>query len=825
KWIFRYLKGKAHLGLWYPKDSPFNLVAYSYSDYAGASLDRKSTTGGYQFLGCRLISWQCKKQTVMATSSIEVEYVAAASCYAQVLWIQNQLLDYGLNVTAVSLKFLLFESIDCLPNEEIFTELSRMGYEKPSTKLTFYKAFFSPQWKFLIHTILQCMSAKKMLWNEFSSSMASAVICLSTGKGFSRVDTLLFEGMIVAQQVDESAVEVNVDDVPAVGVADEGVANVNADAVLTAADEPIISSLTPTTPPPPPSQDVPSTSQDAEISMDLIHNLLGTCTTLTRKVENLEQDKIAQALEIAKLKHMVKKLEKMNKLKVSKLRRLKRVGTAQRVDISDDTVMDDVSKQGRIIASMDADMDVTLNDGRQAVSQAQIYQIDLEHADKVLSMQDDEVEPAELQEVVKVVTTAKHITEVVTAASATITDAAPQLTTVAAPTLTTAPSAARKRKGVVIRDPKETATQSTIIHSEAKSKDKGKMILYKDQMEEEDSRAHKRTSESRAEKAAKKQKLDEEVAELKRHLQIVPNNEDGVYTEATPLARKVPIVDYEIYTENNKPYYKIIRADGSPQLFLSFLSLLRNFDREDLEKKRVKYPWNCSDLYGNNNNKKDSGQSSVWIHPPKSRSITLEESEIRCKVIITEATIRDALRLNDAESIDCLPNEEIFTKLSRIGLCCGPKVSAIKLNVTVTNDVVRLQDLIDRRKVIITKASVRQALRLDDAESVDCLPNEEIFAELARMGYEKPSTKGLSGMNSVLPWLQLLSAWQQDAAEPTSPTPATTPPPPQELIPSSSQVASTLPLSPHQSPITLSSSPPPQQPPSHDAAISMDLLN
>nr|GFA63097.1 hypothetical protein [Tanacetum cinerariifolium] len=68
---------------------------HTYSDYAGASLDRRSTTGGCQFLGCRLISWQCKKQTVVATSSIEVEYVAAASCCAQVLWIQNQLLDYG----------------------------------------------------------------------------------------------------------------------------------------------------------------------------------------------------------------------------------------------------------------------------------------------------------------------------------------------------------------------------------------------------------------------------------------------------------------------------------------------------------------------------------------------------------------------------------------------------------------------------------------------------------------------------------------------------------------------------------------------------------
>nr|GEW68613.1 hypothetical protein [Tanacetum cinerariifolium] len=87
KRIFRYLKGKPHLGLWYPKDLPFNLVAYSDSDYAGASLDRKSTTGGCQFFGCRLISWQCKKQTVVATSSTEAEYVATATCCAQVLWI------------------------------------------------------------------------------------------------------------------------------------------------------------------------------------------------------------------------------------------------------------------------------------------------------------------------------------------------------------------------------------------------------------------------------------------------------------------------------------------------------------------------------------------------------------------------------------------------------------------------------------------------------------------------------------------------------------------------------------------------------------------
>ncbi|GKE39932.1 copia protein [Tanacetum coccineum] len=69
KRIFKYLKGKPNLGLWYPRESYFDLEAYSDSDYARANLDRKSISGGCQFLGSRLISWQCKKQTILATST------------------------------------------------------------------------------------------------------------------------------------------------------------------------------------------------------------------------------------------------------------------------------------------------------------------------------------------------------------------------------------------------------------------------------------------------------------------------------------------------------------------------------------------------------------------------------------------------------------------------------------------------------------------------------------------------------------------------------------------------------------------------------------
>ncbi|GJY84534.1 hypothetical protein Tco_0497910, partial [Tanacetum coccineum] len=85
KRIFRYLKGKPNLGLWYPRVSSFDLEAYLNSDYARANIDRKSTTGGCQFLGRRLISWQCKKQTIVATSTPEAEYVAATNCCGQMV--------------------------------------------------------------------------------------------------------------------------------------------------------------------------------------------------------------------------------------------------------------------------------------------------------------------------------------------------------------------------------------------------------------------------------------------------------------------------------------------------------------------------------------------------------------------------------------------------------------------------------------------------------------------------------------------------------------------------------------------------------------------
>nr|GFB18577.1 hypothetical protein [Tanacetum cinerariifolium] len=296
-----------------------------------------------------------------------------------------------------------------------------------------------------------------------------------------------------------------------------------------------------------------------------------------------------------------------------------------KMDQEDAVVLEDDKEKDREVADAVKEVEVAKvdesaqNQGRQAESQAKIYKIDMDHANKVLSMQEDETKPAKVQEVVDVVTTAKLITEVVTVASETVTTASAIITTTKAQvsatttvvTLTAAPARvvaahSRRRKGVVIRDPKEESTTSIIISVETKSKDKGKRILdeaidhvklkaeedpvmdyfkgmsyddirlifeakfnsnvafllkKKEQIEEDENRALQKLNETPAERAAKRRKFDEEVEELKRHLQIVPNEDDDVYTEATPLARKVLVVDYQIIQMNNKPYYKIIRAD------------------------------------------------------------------------------------------------------------------------------------------------------------------------------------------------------------------------------------------------------------------------
>nr|GEX65620.1 hypothetical protein [Tanacetum cinerariifolium] len=317
------------------------------------------------------------------------------------------------------------------------------------------------------------------------------------GKGFSGVETPIFEGMLVAVQPAEEGIvadQVPVDAAVATAVEAHVAEDVSPDAIPSPPPH-VFPSLSqePFLPPQQQQSSPQALPQDAEFLTQL-QQVLNVCSALSKRIKNLETDNGAQKLEIVQLKAMVKKLEKANKIKSLKLRRLRKVRTSRRVESSDD--MEDVFNQERMIADMDMNEGIELvknaevakSEGRNAAEhakkQAEIYNIDLDHSLKVLSMQEDD---SEVQEVVEVVTTAKLITEVVTAAasqvsaasitipaaSATIPAAKPTIPA-AAPTVVAAYT--RRTKGVIIRDPEEELPLKTPAET-PKVKDKGKGIL------------------------------------------------------------------------------------------------------------------------------------------------------------------------------------------------------------------------------------------------------------------------------------------------------------------------------------------------------------
>nr|GEZ48409.1 xylulose kinase-1 [Tanacetum cinerariifolium] len=296
------------------------------------------------------------------------------------------------------------EGVDCLPNEEIFTTLARMGYEKPSTKLTFYKAFFSSD--------LSTHSTKYI-----SPALTQKVFAniRRVGKGCLGVKTPLFEGMLVAREPENQGDAEEQGDAEGQGNDD----NAAEEPVTTVDDveDQTIQSPNPLTSPPQKPQNIPSTSQvkspppqkqspppaqpqGTYFPMSLLQEALDACAALARRVEHLEHDNVAQDLEIIKLKSRVKKLERANK--------------------------------GRMIDESDKE----------------------EGAELMNEKEEKETE----EEAVEVVTTAKLITEVIATVSETV--------SAAAVVTTTAPFK-DKGKGIMVEEPKPMKNKQQVELDEA----------------------------------------------------------------------------------------------------------------------------------------------------------------------------------------------------------------------------------------------------------------------------------------------------------------------------------------------------------------------
>ncbi|GJT44828.1 putative ribonuclease H-like domain-containing protein [Tanacetum coccineum] len=260
---------------------------------------------------------KCKKQTVVANSTTEAEYVAASSCCGQVLWIQNQLLDYGDS------------------NEKKLIQMIKIHTDKNVADLL-TKAFDvktvngEQQLQALVDVKkIVVTEASTTAWNKLSSTMASTIICLATNQklNFSKY---IFESMVK-----------NLD---------------NAGKFL----------MYPRRPKEKDTQ-VPQLNVADEDSMTL-KELMDFCTKLKQRVLDLENTKTAQAQEITSLKKRVKKLEKKGGSRTHKLKRLYKVGRSARIVFSDEASLDDqedASKQGRKIDDIDKDAEITLVDETQ----------------------------------------------------------------------------------------------------------------------------------------------------------------------------------------------------------------------------------------------------------------------------------------------------------------------------------------------------------------------------------------------------------------------------------------------------------------------------
>ncbi|GJY66065.1 hypothetical protein Tco_0468303 [Tanacetum coccineum] len=494
------------------------------------------------------------------------------------------------------------EGMDCLSNATIFEKLTRMGYEKISQKLTFYKAFFSSQWKFLIHTILQRLSTKTTTWNEFSSTMAYAIICLATNQKFN-YSKYIFESMVknlenvfgnflmyprkqIPRKPKRKDTEVPQPSGPTTNVADEAVNKEMDDGLVRAAttatsldaeqDRGNInktqSKATPNEPSSPRTSSGGNILRNGEDSLKL-QELIEFCTKLQQRVLDLENTKTAQAQEIINLKLRVKKLEKKGRSRTHKLKRLYKVGRSTRMVSSDKASLgnqEDASKQGRKINDIDKDVEITLVDETQGR-----YDDDLMFDTGVLDDEEvfagQDMAEKEINMTEKEVSTADPVTtagKVVTTASVEVSTASPTKATIAndltlAQNLIEIRSAKPKVIGVVIGEQIESTIRTR--PQQLPSKDKGKGIM------EEPEKLTKRKDQIRHDEEVAQRLQAQMQAELEEEDRLVRQRKEEANIISWDNVQAMIDVDYQMAQQKQAEEQKKLSIEEKSKLFVQLL--------------------------------------------------------------------------------------------------------------------------------------------------------------------------------------------------------------------------------------------------------------
>nr|GEW79042.1 putative ribonuclease H-like domain-containing protein [Tanacetum cinerariifolium] len=457
--------------------------------------------------------------TVVTTSSTEAEYVAAKFWTFVSIKKSNDVVR--LHALIDRKKVIIIEDIirqalrlddvarvDCVPNDEIFDELAKMGYEKPSTKLTFYKAFFSAQWKRL---------EKKRQFKSLGLKRLRKVITAQRVK--SSTDTVMDDQEDASKQEGISELD-----------ADEDVTLVNAEEDMSANVQGRLAK-----------------SQAKVYHLDLQHAKKVLSMQDTNETEPAKVEEVIKVVTAAKLMTKVVTTTATT-ITATQVPKASAPRKRRGVVIQDP---EETTTASVIVHTKDEDFAREL----EAKINFIINLDDVMEQVKTREKQDNTVMRYQYLK-------REPVTE----------------------------AQARKNMMIYLKnmagfkmDFFKGMTYNDIRHIFEKHYNSIKAFMEKREKKIKEE-GNKRKGNSLNQDATKKQRIDEETEEPVTHLQIVANDDD-VYTEATPLALKVPVGDYQIHNENNKPYYKIIRADRTYQLFLSFITLLEVKEESEMSLK------------------------------------------------------------------------------------------------------------------------------------------------------------------------------------------------------------------------------------------------